>query len=246
MYTVRMLRTFGAADAANTRRDSLLRAMIGLPLGMALAARFVFPAALPPIEAAVGLELDPWYAPFIGYVLLLLAPAICGMMIGFLVLDARDDGTLRALQVTPLPWGVYLLYQLGAPLLLSLAMTLIALPLSGVTALGGPELLAVCVLAAPLAPLTALTLAVFAGNKVQGLALQKVLSLALVLPVLLWFVPTPWRWLVGIVPTAWPAMVFWSLQAGVAFPWLIWLGGLSYAATLLWLLLRRFGQVVRR
>jgi fluoroquinolone transport system permease protein len=65
----------------------------------------------------------------------------------------------------------HLAYRLAAPMLISLAMTLIALPLAGLVSLSFLEVLLVAVAAAPLAPLSALFLGAYAANKVEGFAL---------------------------------------------------------------------------
>ena len=144
------------------------------------------------------------------YVLLLLPPAICGMVVGFILLDQRDDHTLTALRVTPLPLTGYLVYRLAAPMLLGVGMTLIALPLAGLVPLGPLELLGLALAAAPLAPLTALFLAAFAANKVQGFALQKALGLFLIAPFLGTLLPPPWQAVLWLVPTYWPAALLWA------------------------------------
>jgi fluoroquinolone transport system permease protein len=43
--------------------------------------------------------------------LVVVMPALVGMVIGFLLLDQRDDQTLAALQVTPLTLNGYLIYR---------------------------------------------------------------------------------------------------------------------------------------
>jgi fluoroquinolone transport system permease protein len=242
MLTLNQLRSLSRIDALSIRRDSLLRGMIVVPLGLALAARWVLPGLVEQIGILLGLDLLGYYPSFIGYVLLLLPPTIGGMVIGFLVLDQRDDQTLLALRVTPLPLSGYLVYRLSLPMLLSLLMTLVAFPIAGVIAIGWLGLLGAALLAAPLAPLTALCLAVFAANKVQGFALQKVLSVPMLAPIAAAFVPEPWRWGFALLPTTWPAAFFWQLQSsGIAHWWLFPLG-IAYQGLLVWWLARRLGR----
>jgi fluoroquinolone transport system permease protein len=238
MHTIRAL---GSVDAASVRRDSLLWGMLLVPLGLALATRWLLPGLFASVGRLVGIDIMLYYGAFFGYVLLLLPPAICGMVVGFLLLDQRDEQTLLAMRVTPLPFSGYLAYRLALPMLLSLLMTLLALPLAGVTTLSLAQLLPLVLLAAPLAPLLALFLAAFAANKVQGFALQKLMGLLLVGPAVAAFVPEPWRYLFGLMPTATPAALLWTMEAGAPFNWLVWLGGLVYQGLLLALLLRKVG-----
>jgi fluoroquinolone transport system permease protein len=243
MHTLQIFKNLGSLDARTVQRDSLLRGMIGLPLLIALLTRFVVPVLARRIGQATGFDLAAYQAPIMSAALLLIAPAICGLVVGFVLLDQRDDRTLAALQVTPLPLRSYLAYQLAMPTLLSLAMTVAAFPLAGLDGPGIVALLA-ALAAAPLAPLIALGLAAFAQNKVQGLALLKGASVLLAAPLAALFVPAPWQWAFGVAPTYWPARLYWAMAAGEPGWWIFLLAGLAYQALLLAALLRRFERVI--
>ncbi|HNP71896.1 MAG TPA: hypothetical protein PKK15_12325 [Kouleothrix sp.] len=244
-----MLKLFaglGPLDARTIGRDALLRWVLALPLLIILPMRLVLPAVLARIGAALGADLLPLYTPIASAALLLLTPVLYGMIIGFLLLDQRDDQTLVALQVTPLPAARYLAYRLATPTVASAAAALVALPLAGL-ANPRPEALPLAALAAaPLAPLTALALACFAANKVQGLALMKAGSVLLMAPLGGLFVGAGWRHMLGVLPTYWPAAIYWAFAAGDPQAWLFVALALAYQAALVWLLARRFAQVLRR
>jgi fluoroquinolone transport system permease protein len=193
-----------------------------------------------------GRDLTSLYPLVIADALLLLAPAVIGLVVGFLLLDQRDDRTLLALQVTPIALPRYLAYRLVAPMLLSLPLTLAAFPLARLGDLVGWPLVVAALAATPIAPLTALALAAFAENKVQGFALLKLANVLLLAPLATIFVGPPWSWLLAISPTYWPAKLFWLLQRGDASGWLYLLGGLIYHGLLLALLLRRFERVLHQ
>ena len=103
---------------------------------------------------------------------------------------------------------------------------------------GGGGLVTVpALLLAGLPPVQAL-----AANKVQGFALQKLIGVPLVLPALALFLPEPWGSVAAIVPTSWPAQLFWQLQQGRGIDWGTLLVGLLYQALLIALLLRRLAR----
>jgi fluoroquinolone transport system permease protein len=218
--------------------------MIGLPLLIALLARFVVPILMRRIGDAFGFDLAAYLAPIMTAALLLITPTMCGLVVGFLLLDQRDDRTLTALQVTPLPLSSYLAYRLAAPMLVSLAMTVAAFPVGGLAGAGMTAVLLAALVAAPLAPLVALFLAAFAENKVQGLALLKGASVLVIVPLAALFVPTPWQWAFGAAPTYWPARLYWALGAGEPGWWVYLAAGLAYQALLLAALLWRFNRVM--
>src|SRR5688500_9873024 len=109
---VRTLRTLSAMDALSVARDTLLRAMVIVPIALACAARWIFPPVIARITPYLPFDLQGMYPFFASYVLLMLAPAICGAVVGFVLLDQRDDRTLTALQVSPVPLSIYLAYRL--------------------------------------------------------------------------------------------------------------------------------------
>jgi fluoroquinolone transport system permease protein len=151
-----------------------------------------------------------------------------------------------ALEVTPLPLGHYVLYRIAAPMLISLLITPLALLIAGVTQLPLWALLVATLSAVPLAPLTALLLASFANNKVQGLALMKGLSVFLVAPLLAHWTPQPWQSVFGLLPTYWPARLYSALLEQAPYAWLPLVAAFVLDGVLIWLLLRRFERVVHR
>lgn len=227
-------------DALQIRRDPLLRWVMAIPLVIALAARGVLPVLLRRLESRLDTPLLTWYEPIMGAALLLLVPMLVGMVAGFLLLDQRDDRTLSALQVTPLPLRSYVAFRLAAPMMLSVAMTLVALPVAGF----GPApaaLLLAALAVAPIAPLYALGLAGFAANKVEGFALVKVAGAITALPVFALFVSGRGELLLALVPTYWQTRLYWSLTGADTGPaWLFALVGVTYAGAVLSALWRRF------
>ena len=246
MHALHILKGLGPLDAKTVGRDSLLRAAIGLPLLIALLTRLAVPVLAQQISAATGLGISAYQAAIMSGALLLITPTVCGLVVGFLLLDLRDDRTLAALQVTPLPPRVYLAYRLAAPMLLSLAMTVAAFPLAGLAGAGIAAVLLAALTAAPFAPLVALGLATYAENKVQGLALLKGCSVLLIAPIAAIFVPKPWQWALGLAPTFWPAQLYRALDMGEPSWWIYLLAGLAYQGLLLAALLRRFQRVMYR
>lgn len=213
-----VIRALSVVDGISILRDPLLRGMLVVPIGLAIGVRLLLPEVAARLYELFEIDLSSFLPRFFAYVLLLLPPLICGMVTGFLLLDQRDEQTMRAVRVTPLPlWG-YLAHRLVLPTMVSVAVTIAALLLAGIVS--APLLwvsVAAC-LAAPLAPITALFLAAFAANKVQGFALQKALGVLVVIPALAGVLPYPWPLVAAALPTFWPAE-FLRQAAGGVFAW---------------------------
>jgi fluoroquinolone transport system permease protein len=245
MSAVGVVRALGPIDWKSVRRDSLLRWMFVMPVLLAALFRY----GLPPLTAWLverhGIALAP-YSALIASCLVMITPMMYGTVIGFLLLDQKDDRTLTALQVTPLTPGGYLLYRLGTPSLLSVVMTVLVLRASGLSDIGLARQLWSAIAAAPLAPAFAVFMAAFARNKVQGFALMKAAGALNWPPLIAWFVHSNWQWAFGLCPTYWPVKLYWELDAGGPNAWWILLVGIAYQSLLIAWMLRRFDRVMHR
>ena len=240
-----VIRALGPIDVKSVRRDSMLRWLVGLPIALALLTRWGVPIVTSWLAERYAFDLRPYY-PLVMSLLLLMVPMLVGCVVGFLLLDQRDDHTLTALQVTPLTIGGYLLYRTAVPMVLSVAMMMVSIALAGLVTMRVIPALLAALQAAPLAPLYALFVGAFAANKVQGFALMKATGVLAWAPLLAYFVTSGWQVAFGIDPLYWPVKVFWMLEAGEPGTWVYYLVGLAYQSALVMLLLRRFKTVVYR
>jgi fluoroquinolone transport system permease protein len=234
---VEIARALGPIDAKSVRRDPLLRWLIFYPLLIAFLIRWGMPIARVYLRTRFDLDLQPYY-PLLMSCVMLMTPMLAGIVIGFLLLDQRDDQTLTALQVTPLTLSGYFAYRIAVPTALSFAITVAVFPITRLVELSLLTLAAAAAGASLLAPLYALFLGSFANNKVQGFALTKALGILLVLPLIAYFVKSPWQLLFGLDPLYWPAKFLWSVSTGD--PGLMYLlAGIAFHFLLLRLLMRR-------
>jgi fluoroquinolone transport system permease protein len=237
------IRALTLADWRNVRRDSLLQFVLIYPFILGLLMRWLIPFVTEALADRYDMtQYNDLAAGFFG---LLIVPALVGVAFGFLLLEEKDDRTLTALQVTPLSPGSYLIYRLALPALVSFVSVLVVLPMMNIVDVRVATLLPMAFVAAMEAPIFALLLATIARNKVQGLALMKAAGITLIIPFVSWFVPEPWQWLMGIMPTFWPVKTFWIMQSGASY-WPYFLIGLTYHAVVLWFMIRRFFVVAYR
>ena len=189
-------------------RDPLIKWMFFFPIAIALAYRWGIP------ELEIWL-MEQWHIDFSDYSVLLLSmmpaliPSIIGMVIGFTLLDMKDDGSLSAMLVTPLQLGGYLKFKLLIPMIISAPLNMFCLWLANVMPLSFVQMVLASCSPLLLAVIFPLLLVVVAENKVQGFALSKVLNAVLFPPLLAWFFPGAWNWLFGILPSWWPMKAFW-------------------------------------
>jgi fluoroquinolone transport system permease protein len=247
MNAFQILRRIGPFDLKNVRRDSLLVWMVIMPLFLAGVLRWAAPQIVDLVQTQMGMDWSPYVGPIVGgYFFVLFTPVLFGIVIGFLLLDERDDRTLLALRVTPMPMASYLAYRLTLPLTLSFLMTLVVFPLFGLVEVNLANIVLPALVAALEAPIFALYLASFGKNKVEGFALMKASGPLLILPMVAYFVSTPWEYLFAVLPTYWPIKLYWSfIEPGMHGSPIIWaVGAVIWHVALIALLLRRFNTVM--
>lgn len=235
---LRTLSALARVDALSVRRDPLLRWLAAYPLLLGGLVRWGWPVLADALRSRYGLDPEV-YRPLVGGFLLSSLPMLAGLVVGFLLLDQRDDRTLEAILVSPPGVGAYLAGRLALPMAVGALLTLAVLPLSGF-GMGPGALVLAAAAAAPLAPFYSLLLGAFAANKVQGFAVSKASGLLLAMPVAAFLVREPWQWLFGVFPVYWPAKLWWMLEAGGEGVPAVVAAGLSVQAAAVAWLWRRF------
>lgn len=221
----RRLMALAAADFRSLSRDPILLVVLF----------FIF---LPPVLARVWRQaLNAFGAAQLGlpdFVLVLTGPILAitglltGWMMGMLLLEDRDEGTLRAMGVTPAGRNGFMLYRGLITALATAAGGAFALTVLdyGSGARGGMLLLFTALQALIVA--TALT--AFAGNKVEGLALSKVLNIGALMTFLA-LLPAPLRYVAAPLPPFWTGELILN-GASLPLPVAAGLGLLSHGLVL--------------
>ena len=231
--------TFGRNDLRTVRRDSMLVTVMLGPFLYAAALWFL-PALTDHIARAYAFDLVPYHSAIVSAFCVLGPPLLLGAVLSLQLLDERDQNTLAALRVTPVPPGAYPAYRAGSTILLTTFSVLASLVVSGqvdarTLALGVP----IALMAGLLAPVLGFVMTSLARNKIEGLAVMRVIGLAVfTVPMIPFFVlDSPWQLAFGVLPPYWPVRAFWSaFDGGTYWPYVV--GGLLYNAALVMVLLR--------
>lgn len=186
------------ADAKNIARDPTLIFAILLSIAPAIAISIWRSQIDQAAFNAFGLSNAIHLAlPF----LLSLPAFLIGWVVGFLLLEDRDEHTLLALDITPVGKGGYMLYRVALAMALTFIVTLIGICLLAPQTTW-PMIIGLSVLVAIEGACAAFILPAVARNKVEGLAVTK-LSNILAVASMLTLIPSPWRYLAGFIPTFW-------------------------------------------
>ena len=196
-------------DLLNLGRDPLLLVAAIAPLLIAAVLRFFVPLLSGLLETYLSFALAPHY-PFIVSFFILLPGLLFGMIVGFFIVDERDEDILVYFSVTPLSKGGYLGYRLLMPTTACFFAAFLLVYATGLIRFSPFALLPVALIAAAEAPLITLFLGAFAANKVEALALSKAVGIFLVAPFAGYLVPAPWHLFAGLFPPYWVSKAFLS------------------------------------
>ena len=242
-HMIRAMRVLVPNDVRLIWRDGFLLSFIMVVLPLAcLGLHWLVPYVGGLV--AEWVELEPYYGLILANVLVAGEPVLLGFVIGVLFIEERDEGTLLALQASPLSLRSFLGYRLLAAMVLNVLLTMVGVLLADLVSVSWLELLASAALASLAVPLVALVYAVYIKNKVQALMILKPVQIWGGVPTLLFFVPTPWQWIGSVPgPLYYPMRLFWGAADGQAEWWLMVPGLIIPGVALLWLL-HRFERTV--
>ena len=239
----RAIRVLVPSDLRLIWRDGFLLSFLifVMPLA-ALALRWLAPYVGEIVAEWVVLE--PYYGLILANAVIAGEPVMLGFVVGLLFVEERDEGTLLALQSSPLSLRIFLGYRLVAAMMLNIVLTVIGIELANLVTVSWLELVASAALASLAIPIIALVYAAFIKNKVQALMLLKPVQIWGGLPTLLYFVPEPWNWIASVPgPAYYPMRLFWTAAEGQAEWWILVPGVVVPGMALVWLF-RRFERTV--
>lgn len=204
-------------EIKNIRRDKLTMTMVVYPIIMALLGAYLIPLIIDQFALADASLASA--SLLILIVLASLAPLLAGAMLGFLMLDHKDENTLVSLRVTPVSMRQYLTFKSIYTVLLSVFSSVVIL--AGVKYLSGDayavsganiwELISLEYIAifsgvsALFAPVFGLLVATLGKNKIEGFAYLKTLGILILVPtfVMLESMQDAKQYILGLVPTFW-------------------------------------------
>lgn len=193
----RLAQMFGA-DSRNVSRDPTLLFAILISVVPNIVVIIWHDAINQAVADNFGLSDVLTYAM---PVVLCLPAFLVGWVTGFLFLDDRDDGTLLSVDVTPVGKQGFIAYRAGATLAITFVITFVTAEYLLTDEPAAMRAL-IAVLVGIEAVAAAFILPALARNKVEGLALTKLTNIAAMIP-LVAIIPSPFRYLAGVVPTFW-------------------------------------------
>lgn len=207
------------------RRDPMLILLTLAPFLAGTVFCFGLPLLQPVLMNAFAFDLTPWYS-LADMLLLTLTPMLAGMLCGFLMLDERDQGVGEYYNVTPLGGVGYIASRLALPVLWSIVIAPVLMLLFSLTHPDMLRVLCIAVTGGVFGAVNTLMLLSFAGNKVEGLAVSKMLGLTMMPMIVPIITSSPWGLVAGVFPAYW---------LGALLQGSLWLFPAALAVCVIWI-----------
>lgn len=219
-----MYGTFIVSELKKWMRDPLMTFMLFYPLFFGVVGRYL----LPMIADASGFQLAR-FADLILVILTLLTPQMFGALIGFSILDDRDDHILTSIKVTPLTVFQFLSFRVVLVLFLTFIACSFVMWFSNIWALTWGQIFTISFLASLSAPLTGFFINALAQNKIEGFAMVKGSGAILLFPMIAIFIFDKKELFFSFAPGFWPAKAISSIVRGegmlmMSYAQYIWIG----------------------
>jgi fluoroquinolone transport system permease protein len=248
MQMTDVINKMGRNDARIITRDSFLITLFFYGLVIIVILRLALPWLSDTLAAGERtFDLTTYYPLLVSAMILhQVAAVLGGTIMGFLLIDERDNDTLTALMVTPVPMRMYLLYKVLLPMGMGTVLSFVGILLLNNVTLNITvwQLIPISLVNGLFAAGIALMLATFSANKVEGFATVKIVGSLLLIIVGAWFLPSNWSFLMGFYPPFWTMKAYWSIEAGGNLWWLYLAISLVTHLGAIGLLIRRFSSTV--
>jgi fluoroquinolone transport system permease protein len=188
-------------DIRNIVRDRLLLySAFLIPLIIIIITRLIIPW----ISENVA-PMEQFY-PLLFMFIVIMIPLMFGFVLGFLIMDERDENLLTVLRVMPISRNTYLFYRMLLLSILSLIYILLFPILTGLIEISFIDYLPTALLLMLLTPTLGLIANIVATNKVQAFAVFKTLGGVFYIPLFAFFINNDLKYILGIIPNFWTFM----------------------------------------
>ena len=204
-----MYGSYVSTEFKKMSRDPMMTFMVFYPIILSLIGRYL----LPLVAKGSNFNID-LYADIIIVILTLLTPMIYGAIIGFSILDDRDDNILTSIRVTPLSIHQFISIRIVTVSLLSFIACVYVMWFSNVGNLRLGNILAIGALASLTTPMTGLIINALSQNKIEGFAVMKGTGIIIIFPVIALLFIDKREFFFSFAPGFWPAKAISVLVRG--------------------------------
>lgn len=183
-------------------KDGMLIILIPAPFFVGMFFKFVIPLINTVLTTKFQFSLADWYGLADG-MLICLTPMFVAMISAFMILEERDEGLCAFYQITPSEGYSYLFARIGIPMLWAFITTIIVSAVFNISFLSFRVILSSSLISSFTGIFLAMMVVSIAGNRVEALALSKLMGVSFIGLILIWFIPAPYHFLLAFLPSFW-------------------------------------------
>jgi len=225
--------TYIKNDLNQLVREPIMAMLLFLPLFIPILFKLMLVFLVPFIQGFVTFDISP-FTPYIVSFTLILSPSLLGVVMGFMLIDDRDNNIVSLMQITPMGQSGYLMQRL----LLVFTLTLLYVPYSygilGFYVIRVVPFIYTTLLLSIYGGIIGLLLFRLATDKVNGLTYAKMLNVIMLFAFANLFHVKWVTILAGFFPTYWISQII--LEQGNIIPYL-----LGLLVHIIWLTMCIFG-----
>lgn len=183
-------------------RDGMMFVLLPAPFLVAGLFRFGLPLANTFTEDKMQFSIARWFGLADG-LSATLSPLFIAMVCAFLILEERDENIISFYQITPIAGSAFLIARLGLPMIWAFVSAFLVLAFFSLTNLTLLTVICAAFLCTTCGLVLAMMVVAFASNRVEGLAISKLLGVTLAGLLCVWLVPAPYSYFSAFLPSFW-------------------------------------------
>lgn len=183
-------------------RDGMLIVLIPTPFLMGIIFRYALPFANRYMQSQIGISIEPYYI-FSDLMLVSITPLLSAMVSAFVLLDERDEGITLYYKITPATGWLYFISRLLLPALWSFIATFSVVLLFSHVIHRISIILLITFISILQGVLMGLIIVKLSNNKVEGLAVSKLMAFVMMGFIPAYAIMSPVKYLFGFLPGFW-------------------------------------------
>ncbi len=191
------------------KKDKMLLVSCLAPLLAGSFFKFVIPIIdLKVIElSSLSVFLAPFYGIF-DLFFILLTPILFCFVSAMVVLEETDENISKYLFITPLTKKGYLISRIGIPTIIALVVNVVLLPFFRLTDFSFSQIIVFSIVGALQGLISSLLIVTLSTNKLEGMAITKLTSIALVFIMVPFFIESKIEYILSPFPSFWMGKAF--------------------------------------
>jgi len=165
-------------DIKKIVREPMMTFLFLVPFGLPIIFKALMIFFIPFMREFIGFDFTSYSIYFLSFILI-ISPGILGMVVGFMLIDDKDNKIVQLMSITPIGQKGYIFLRLTFVFISTFIYTIYSYFIMGIYIISIGTLLYLTILLSLYGCLISMLLFLFASDKVKGLTYAKALNMML-------------------------------------------------------------------